>query len=131
MVSHVLDARAREERQRQYLAAHLMADQFPDLQELAVRIRFSDPEGKQKPQPYAQIFATEMRAFFNFQCPLKDCVDGGFDLTSAVQRGLSRKDAARSGTLTCAGHRKRTAGGTDRCNLQLDFDLITVPKTRA
>ena len=131
MVSHVLDARAREERQRQYLAAHLMAEQFPDLQELAVRIRFSDPEGRQKPQPYAQIFAAEMRAFFRFQCPLKDCVDGGFDLTSAVQRGLSRKDADRSGTLTCAGRRRRTSGGTDRCNLQLDYELMTVNKPRS
>ena len=72
-----------------------------------------------------------MQAFFRLQCPLRDCVDGGYDLTGAVQKGLSRKDAVRHGALTCGGNRKRATGGSGRCNLELQFELVAVPKTRA
>lgn len=124
MVAHVLEAREREERQRAYLATPLLAAQFPGLSELAVRMRFEDPEGKEKPQPYAQIFAPDMHAFFQFQCPLRECTGGGFDLSAVVPRGLSAKGAAHHGTMTCGGRRRRSHGGTDRCGLRLDYELV-------
>lgn len=126
MRSHVLDAREREARHSKYLAAPKMAEAFPDADELAVRMRFEDPEGKVKPQPYAQVFAPDMQAFFQFQCPLRDCTGGGFDLTTAVPRGLTRKNAVTTGSATCTGQRKRSHGPTARCDLRLDYELATV-----
>jgi hypothetical protein len=123
MISHVLDARERELRHRAYLAAPLMSEQFPGVRELAVRFRFNDPDGKAKPQPYAQLFAPDMRAFFRFQCPLKECTGGGFDLHAAVPRGLARKGAVTRGSLTCAGKRTHPRGETRRCNLHVDYQV--------
>ncbi|MGH8223440.1 MAG: hypothetical protein ACREQZ_10760, partial [Woeseiaceae bacterium] len=60
MRSHVLDAREREARHVRYLAAPTIAQTFPGVDELAVRMRFDDPEGKVKPQPYAQVFSPDM-----------------------------------------------------------------------
>ena len=80
IISQVLDERERDLRQRAYLAAPLLAKQFPAVQELAVRMKFNDPEGKEKPQPYARVFSPDMRAFFQVQCPLRNCTEGGFDL---------------------------------------------------
>jgi len=130
MSSHIHDAREREQRQRAYLAAPFMAQQFPGVAELAVRMRFNDPEGKQKPQPYSQVFDADMRAFFQFQCPLRDCTGGGFDLSGAVPKGLARKGAVTHGSLTCTGQRKRPHGDTLRCGLELEYE-VTSPNSRA
>ncbi|MGH8481653.1 MAG: hypothetical protein ACRES8_04250, partial [Nevskiaceae bacterium] len=105
------------------LAAPTIAQTFPGVDELAVRMRFDDPEGKVKPQPYAQVFSPDMQAFFQFQCPLRDCTGGGFDLTAAVPRGLARKGAVTAGSLVCSGKRKRPHGETSRCDLRLDYEF--------
>jgi len=122
MRSHVLEAREREQRQRSYLAAPLVSNLFPSVTELAVRFRFNDPEGKEKPQPYAQIFKPDMRAFFEFQCPLRECSGGGFDLSRVVPR-FSRKSPNAGGALVCEGQRKRPHGDTSRCGLQLEYEV--------
>jgi len=125
MRSHVLDAREREARQRSYLAAPLMEAAFPGVTELAVRFRFTDPEGKEKPQPYAQIFVPDMRAYFQFQCPLRECTGGGFDLSTAVPRGLTHKNGDKHGSLACGGQRKRPHGEISRCGLQLEYEVMS------
>lgn len=133
MRSHVQDAREREQRQRSYLAAPVMAQAFPGVSELAVKFRFTDPEGKEKPQPYSQLFVPDMRAFFQFQCPLRDCTGGGFDLSTAVPKGLSHKNGngnGNGGPLACGGQRKRPHGDTSRCGLQLEYEVIS-PGPRA
>ena len=128
MRSHVLDAREREARQRSYMAAPLMEEAFPAVGELAVRFRFNDPEGKEKPQPHAQLFVPDMRAYFHFQGPLRDCTGGGFDLSTAVPRGLVRKGADNAGSLTCNGQRRRWDGATSRCNLHLEYEVVSQPR---
>lgn len=127
MRSHTLDLREREQRQRDYLAAPLISEMFPGVAELAVRMAFKDPEGKEKPQPYAQVFAPDMRAFFQFQCPLRQCTGGGFDLSAAVPR-LARKGSTSHGSLVCSGKRARTHGGSGPCGLQLDYEAATQAK---
>lgn len=128
MRTHVLEAHEREQRQRSYLATPLISKLFPGLASLAVGFRFTDPEGKEKPQPYAQIFEPDMHAYFEFQCPLRECSGGGFDLSKVVPR-FSRKSRT-AGTLTCEGRRKRSHGDTGRCALQLDYE-VTSPEKQA
>jgi hypothetical protein len=71
-----------------------------------------------------------MRAFFKFQCPLRECMGGGFDLSAAVPKGVSRKDAVK-GSATCEGKRKRSHGETTRCGLHVDFEVAAVQGKRA
>ena len=125
MISHAPDQRERELRQRAYLAAPLLAEQFPAVRELAVRMKFSDPEAKQRPQPYARVFAPDMHAFFQIQCPLRDCTGGGFDLTGAVPGALKRVHPVTRGSLTCEGHRKRHDARASRCGLNMEFEVVT------
>lgn len=125
IISHVLDQRERDLRHRAYLAAPLLAEQFPAVRELAVRMKFNDPEGKEKPQPSARVFSPDMRAFFQLQCPLRDCTGGGFDLTSAVPVALKGSRPVTRGSFTCEGRRKRHSAGISRCGLAMEFEVVT------
>ena len=132
MKPYAIDVRERERRQRAYSSVPTVAGQFPGVEELTVEMRFTDPDRKLTPSPHRRLFVPAMQAFFNFQCPLKDCVDGGFDLTEAVPEALSRKKSrATSGKLNCQGKRKRATAGETRCMLELDYQVSTFEKRAA
>ena len=132
MKPYAVDQRERESRQRAYQSAKTVAGLFPGIEELTVEMRFSDPDRKLTPSPHRRIFVPGMQAFFDFQCPLKDCVGGGFDMSQAVPEALSRKKSrATAGKLSCQGKRKRAAAGESRCLLELDYHVSTFEKRAA
>jgi hypothetical protein len=64
-----------------------------------------------------------MQAYFEIECPLRDCTGGGFDLTAPVGRFLSDRRAETSGKASCSGDRKRDGVADHRCNLQVTYQL--------
>ncbi len=125
---HSVDLREREQRQRTYLAVPTIAKQFPALEELAVEMRFLDPEGKVHPSPGKRIFAPDMQAFFDFQCPMRECSGGGFNMTTIVPRALSGKSPTTTGKMQCKGQRQRVSGGSSPCLLELSYEVVTIAK---
>jgi hypothetical protein len=69
MKPFAVDQRQRELRQRSYLAVPTLREQFPAIEEVAIELRFTDPDRKMYLSPYKRIFASSMQAFFDFQCP--------------------------------------------------------------
>ncbi|MGH8529713.1 MAG: hypothetical protein ACRETN_07705 [Nevskiales bacterium] len=127
---HIIDQRQRELRKRQYLAAPVLAAEFPKIKELVVHLRFTDPEGKLTPSPHKRIFVPEMQAYFDFECPLRDCVDGGFALSTAIPRVLSDRKIAPTGSSTCRGKRKRDGVESDCCGLELQYQITVHEKDK-
>lgn len=126
----VLPTVQRDARQRLLSAAPLVSS-YAGVGEVAVEMRFSDAEGKQQPSPRAVSFAPDMHAFFQFGCPMRDCVGGGYDATEELQRALSKRKSGFTGTLTCEGNRPRGGFKDMRCNLQLHYTLTIRSKAAA
>jgi hypothetical protein len=118
---HVLETRQREQRQRQYMAAPVIGEKFPSVEEVVVELRFTDPEGKVNPSPHKRIFVADMQAFFEFPCALRECTGGGYSLSTAIMEALTRRRGEVNGHMTCEGHRSREKGADPCCNLQLHY----------
>jgi hypothetical protein len=118
---HILETRQREQRQRQYLAAPALGEKFPSIEEVVVELRFTDPEGKVHPSPHKRIFVSDMQAFFEFPCPLRDCTGGGYSLSETLIDSLSRRRLEASGKLSCDGKRAREKGANPCCGLELHY----------
>jgi len=128
---YVIDQRQRELRQRSYQAAPSVAELFPALEELAVELRFVDPDGKVRPSPFTRIFVPDMQAFFEFQCPLRECSGGGFDLSQEIPRALGKGTSADHAVIRCKGRRDRPSSDEKHCLLELKFELTAAEKQRA
>lgn len=116
---YMLDAHRREARQRAYQSAPTLETAFPAIAEVAVELRFMLASGQPHSSPHSRIFRPDMQAFFQFQCPERACMDGGFDLTQPVTEALkSRKTVLR--TVACCAGRK--SGET--CGLELHFSVL-------
>jgi len=127
---YAVDLRERERRQTSYLAAPSLAALFPKLEELAVELRFVDPDGKVRPSPFTRIFVPDMQAFFEFQCPLRECSGGGFDLSREIPRALSKGATTDAAVVRCKGRRDRPSSDEKHCLLELKFELTVAEKQR-
>jgi hypothetical protein len=121
--SHILENKKREKAQRLYSAAPVLSEQFPSVKELVVELRFIDPAGKATPSPHTRIFWPDMQAFFQFQCPLKECNDGGFNLGPLIPKALGKRNTEARGQVSCEGKRKREGVADPCCNLELHYHV--------
>jgi len=131
MKPFAVDQRQRELRQRSYLAVPTLGKQFPAIEEIAIELRFVDPDRKLYLSPYKRIFASSMQAFFDFQCPIKECAGGGFNPTPEITKALSRSSEPHSGKMSCKGRRDRGEGGGKVCELELNYTVEAVEKQHA
>lgn len=120
----------REARQRLIESAPLIGD-HAGVQEISVALTFADPEGKEQPSPRGLTYMGDARAYFYFTCPMRDCVDGGFDATAELTKALGRHADGHTGALTCHGVRARAKIKNNPCNLELRYALEIRRKAKA
>ena len=119
----------REARQQLVNAAPLIGS-HAGVEEVGVVLEFADPEGKQKPSPRASTYTGDMHAYFYFTCPMRDCVNGGFDAVADLQKALKRGAHGYTGTLSCHGVRPRSGIKNAPCNIELRYTLEIRGKTK-
>jgi hypothetical protein len=116
------DLQHRERRQHGYTAATTIGERFPGIGELSLELRFTQAGGSPLLSPYRQIYTADMQAFFELQCPSRDCVGGGFDLQQAVLNATRSRDGISQGLLRC--HGDSTRNGT--CSVEMTFKAVAV-----
>ncbi len=127
---HIIANQERDQRHQSYLAAPVLGEKYPGIQEVGVEMRFTDPEGRLTPSPQRRTYLGDMRAYFDFLCPLKDCEDGGFALNTAIQHSLSKQGHGRTGKLSCQGLRARGSEKRRSCELELEYKVVILERSR-
>ncbi len=112
------DPRAREARQAAYESTPTLAERHPKVAEVGVSLQFTLPDGKPHSSPHRRLFMPDMQAFFDMQCPDRDCSNGGFDLEAAIDTAVRSRSRESSGRLDCKGKRNR-----DACGIALDYNV--------
>jgi hypothetical protein len=112
------DPRAREARQTAYESTTTLAQRHPKVAEIGVELQFTLPGGKPHSSPHRRLFMPDMQAFFNVQCPDRDCSDGGFDLEPSVDNAVRSRNGRFVGQLACRGKRNR-----EPCGISLDYSI--------
>ncbi|WP_341917941.1 hypothetical protein [Hydrocarboniphaga effusa] len=115
----VTDLQQRERRQRGYAASRTISERFPRVRELVFELRFKGEAGKPLLSPYKQIYTGDMQAFFELQCPSRECAGGGFDLSTAADRAAGSHDGISHGLIKCRGVAQGSA-----CVVELQYEIV-------
>jgi hypothetical protein len=91
----------RTERLRQRLDAGSMADHFPEVASIDIRMTYNQKGIKSLLRTFS--FSPGSYAFFRVDCLSKECVDGGFDLTHVITGMIRNRRKAAKGELSCEG----------------------------
>jgi hypothetical protein len=91
----------RTERLQQRLDAGCMADLFPGVAGIDIRMTYNQQGIKSLLRTFK--FTPGSYAYFRVDCLSKDCVDGGFDLTQVITGMVRKRREAAKGELSCGG----------------------------
>lgn len=93
-----------ERNKQRKLSAGLISECFPEVSEIIMRMTYY-----QKATNSIMMFRTvnfwpSHHAYFNMDCMIKDCNDGGFDLTSVITKMIQNHKKFAKGKLLCNGN---------------------------
>jgi hypothetical protein len=91
----------RMERMQQRLDAGCMADLFPEVAGIDIRMTYNQQGIKSLLRTFS--YSPGSYAYFKVDCLSKDCVDGGFDLTQVITGMIRKRREAAKGELSCGG----------------------------
>jgi hypothetical protein len=86
------------------LEARLLSECFPEVSDIVIQMTYY--AGKEV-NPASMVrtvnFWPSRHAYFNMDCMIKECVNGGFDLTPVITRMIKNHEKLGKGELTCKG----------------------------
>ena len=110
-------------------ASPLLAERFPGLKAMTVRLEFFDSAATSKQgEMECRLNMERARSAVWFDCPGLECVGGDFDLSRALAEAVAVGQKVVTGELRCQGTRNRgklewvACGSILRYQLTLNYD---------
>lgn len=96
---------------------------FPQVQEIILNLNFNYDESYKK--NLKKIIKPSDKAFFQIECINKDCVYGGFNLSSEIREIISKNQTEYKGHQTCNGYQdyERYKAKNYHCLCRLDYEI--------
>jgi hypothetical protein len=117
-------AKHRQEQSQLVKESPTLAEKFPTLKTLKVRLRFFERrlDGSQSEIKYT-VNLLHAKSIFRFGCRNPECVNGDFDLTQDLARAVAARERKTAGELRCQGWRTKESIDSIRCHKLLQFEL--------
>lgn len=92
-----------EQNRQRKLAAGLISECFPKVSDIIIHMTYYQKAANPVMMNRIINFWPSQYAYFNMDCMIKGCVDGGFDLTSVIAKMIKNRKKSEKGKLTCNG----------------------------
>ncbi len=86
------------------IAAGLVSECFPEVSDIAVHMTYFHKGANPILMVRKVNYWPSRHAYFNMDCMIKGCVDGGFDLTSVISKMIRNHKKSEKGKLLCDGN---------------------------
>jgi len=94
--------RAELNKQRK-LESRLVSECFPEVSDIVIQMIYYLKGVDEASMVRTINFWPSRHAYFNMDCMMKDCVDGGFDLTPVIKLMIKKHEKSGKGELSCKG----------------------------
>ena len=105
-----------------YTSSPSISQSYPDIKSIEIKITFTDPDDGKKIEK-KQSYNTDSKAFFQYDCPYRECVNGGFNMKNAVEKAIESSSGNFQEKLICRGWQDQERINKNECLLEA---LITV-----
>lgn len=102
----------------------LIKDRYPNVMSITFQMNYKDPDGLASPSYKEKSFKEDDSAYFNFNCPYRECIKGGHDLNSVVSGILQDNINEYTRNSTCQGWQDRERINKHRCLGELNYKII-------
>lgn len=117
------EQRLAELRHQQMQASGYIRNQYPQVKEIVFDFTFEDFDAQVGPSRQKLKWGPEHPAFFQFDCPYHECVNGGFNLHPEIVALIAGKKPDCAGELRCQGWQDRERVGKHHCYCKLIYKI--------
>jgi hypothetical protein len=110
------------------LEAGLVSERFPEVSDIVIRMTYYQKAVNPVLMDRLVNFWPSQYAYFNMDCMIKGCVDGGFDLTSVITHMIKTHKKTEKGKLICNG--KGDTLASDHASVAYQISIKYNGKTR-
>jgi hypothetical protein len=98
-------------------------DNYPDVESITFEMNYKDFDNMADLSPDKYEKRPENYAHFKFDCPCKECIDGGYDLDIIVDK-IIKENKNNTGTIICKGWQDRERINKHRCWCELNYRIV-------
>ncbi len=110
------------------LATGLLSERFPEVSGMVINMTYY----QKGVNPVLMLRTINVlpsdSAYFNMECLIKGCVDGGFDLTPAIKSMVKNRKRVGRGRLVCGG--KTDTRTSDHASVEYEITIQYSRKSR-
>lgn len=108
-------------KKQQMIAEGLVSERFPEVNGIVIHMTYLikglNPVLMLRT---VNVFPTSY-AYFNMDCMIKGCIDGGFDLTPVITDMVKKHQKLKKGNLVCSG--KNADLASDHANIDYEVTI--------
>ena len=93
-----------EQNKQRRRAAGLVSECFPEVSDIVIHMTYYQKAVNPIMMNRIVNFWPSQYAYFNMDCMIKGCIDGGFDLTSVISKMIKNHKKSEKGKLICSGN---------------------------
>ena len=108
---------------QQKIISGLVSERFPEVSSIVIRMTYYHKAVNPVLMVRTVNVIPTSYAYFNMDCMIKDCVDGGFDLTSVITDMVKHHKKLAKGKLVCNGNGKDHAFASDHASITYEIKI--------
>jgi len=108
---------------QQKIISGLVSERFPEVSSIVIRMTYYHKAVNPVLMVRTVNVIPTSYAYFNMDCMIKDCVDGGFDLTSVITDMVKHHKKLEKGKLVCSGNGKDHALASDHASITYEIKI--------
>ena len=108
---------------QQKIISGLVSERFPEVSSIVIRMTYYHKAVNPVLMVRTVNVIPTSYAYFNMDCLMKDCVDGGFDLTSVITDMVKHHKKLEKGKLVCSGNGKDHALASDHASITYEIKI--------
>ena len=116
------DYLAKKELNKQHrVDAGLIAEHFPGVSGIVIQMMYYRKLSTLAPIVHTVNFFPSSHAYFHMECMMKECIDGGFDLTSVIATMFKKHEKLIKGKMVCNGKNDSLSSNHARISYEISI----------
>lgn len=108
---------------QQKIISGLVSERFPEVSSIVIRMTYYHKAVNPVLMVRTVNVIPTSYAYFKMDCMIKDCMDGGFDLTSVITDMVKHHKKLEKGKLVCNGNGKDHAFASDHASITYEIKI--------
>ena len=88
------------------LAAGLVSEKLPGVARIVIHMTYYQKGENPVLMLRTVNFSSASHAYFHMECMIKDCLDGGYELSPVIKKMVKERKKTTKGRLVCRGKNK-------------------------